>query len=227
MNFQVHHNNQSKLWCGPAVIAALTDYDTKTVTRTLREVSGRPKIRGIYNSWLIAASKRLGWLLKRCKFDVESMTLRQFVTKWGYLSYAAPIIINVTRHYVILHRGQFWENQIKDPVPFDKIPRCRRRVQVVYRCFRHDQPHQLPKKPVLRSPGERTLRYYLKSVAEMADCEVCEREYRPGEWWVYPPDGLSDEDPYDTDHLTYSTQEAIDRVLEYYKLERKLLATKE
>lgn len=51
-------------YCGPAALSALARIDTREAARVLREVSGKAKICGVAERYMVAALARLGFLVE-------------------------------------------------------------------------------------------------------------------------------------------------------------------
>jgi len=51
-----------------------------------------------------------------------------------------PVIVNVTRHYVVVRGRKFVDNNVKRPVPLKKAPGRRCRVRVAWRVIKLYNP---------------------------------------------------------------------------------------
>lgn len=129
----IRHDLPTILWCGPAALSVTTGYPTSVIHRAIRRHTGRRFVKGVSNAHLALAAKELGFRLVPV-FDyfyagIGKPTLAAFLRMYSDQVAKAPIIVNVTGHYVVVHGRTFIDNQVKVPVSSSKAPGRRRRVK--------------------------------------------------------------------------------------------------
>lgn len=225
MLYQINHDNKSKLWCGPAVIAAVTGYPTSTITTMLREESGRRKITGTTSGMMRAVLLRLGFEMDGImSFRHKRTTLAQFATEFRDHFAGTPHVVNVTGHWVVLAGKRFVDSRTKDPVWISDAPRRRAVVKFAWRVRRiSGAVLRLPDTTVAdwqrkeRNSSATAMRRARKLAAEHGIKIEREADY----WWVLPPAELAEDDPHDGNHIGSYGAEVLDMVEGYIA---KLLA---
>ncbi len=230
MLYKIKHTNKSKMWCGPAAIAAVTGYDTATITKLLRSVSGRASVRGVYCSDLLAALKILGYAATEIgrapSFRWERSTLLQWRKRHRAAAKASPVIVNVTGHYVTLFGDMLVDNHTKTPVRFSKAPHRRKRVKQAWAIRKVGNSTWIDK--AILPTSEKAAKRMALRLAKQNDIEIDAPELGDdGVIWVYGPDCLNDEehdDPVYSEHYCDTWAEALERVnayIEYAKTHPK------
>lgn len=149
----IKHDLKSTLWCGPAALSIVTGAATSEIHRLISWRSGKPRVKGISNHQLCMAARDLGYQLvpiydakedPKC-FELAPSTcapgtmikwpkknsfptLARFLRENKAAIRSAPVIVNVTRHYIVVHGRSFVDNQNRTPLPLKKAPGRRRRV---------------------------------------------------------------------------------------------------
>ena len=137
----VKHDLKSTLWCGPAALSAISGRPTSEIHGILKQVrnSDRP-IKGIYNRELKAAAERLGYRLEPvfqwCAGAPASWkrpTLAKFVRE-NRQELGLPVVVQVTGHYVVVHKQTFMDNFCPEGVRLKRAPHRRCRVKNAWRA---------------------------------------------------------------------------------------------
>jgi hypothetical protein len=138
----INHDKGGTLWCGPAALATVTGLPTSKVHAALQRVTGRRVIKGVTNTALNKAANLLGYKLVKIwdvwvddpgGFKVKRSfqpTLARFSKEFrAYYQGDVPVIVNVTGHYVTIHKRTFIDNQVKVATPLWRAPHRRCRVK--------------------------------------------------------------------------------------------------
>ena len=147
----IRHDLKTILWCGPAALSVTTGQPTSVIHKLIMARTGRPRVKGVSNVALKRVALDLGYQLipvfdaqqdpryyemlpSTCnpgtmvKWPKNPPTLAKFLREHREAVRQAPVIINVTRHYVVVHGRTFVDNQNRTPLPVKKAPGRRRRV---------------------------------------------------------------------------------------------------
>ena len=132
----IRHDLAHILWCGPAALSVTTGYPTSVIHRhILAHNPGARRVKGVSNATLVNVAKDLGYVLQPV-FDhfnapagkSHKPTLAGFLRTHRDEVRRGVIIVNVTRHYVVVSGRTFIDNQVRVPTPLKKAPGRRRRV---------------------------------------------------------------------------------------------------
>jgi hypothetical protein len=122
---------RSNRFCGPAVLSALTGYDTEWTARLLRELSGRPRITGTPERLLLDALRV--YKIRAELFCVyQDKRSRPTLAAWlkGITRDPAAIyLISAGNHWQLVQGRRFVCGLTVEVVPL-KHPRVRRRARV-------------------------------------------------------------------------------------------------
>jgi len=125
----IRHDLPTILWCGPAALSVTTGYPTSVIHRHIMAYTGRRRVKGVNNYTLVNVAKQLGYALQPVfQATTHRPTLAAFLRTHRHEVNAYPVIVNVTRHYVVVSGRTFIDNQVKVPTPLKKAPGRRRRV---------------------------------------------------------------------------------------------------
>ena len=130
----IKHDLPGTLWCGPAALSITTGQPTSVIHQHIIRFTGRRRVTGVTNLVLGHVANALGYRLElvyNCVNDRQyerRPTLAKFLREHRKDVNAAPVIVNVTRHYVVVHGRTFVDNQVRLPRPTNKAPGRRRRV---------------------------------------------------------------------------------------------------
>jgi hypothetical protein len=142
----IKHDLPGILWCGPAALSITTGAPTSVIHRIISRITGKRRVKGVRNSTLEIAARELGYALipifepaqvttqsichpgKLVHWPGRRPTLAKFLRDHRKAVSADLIIVNVTRHYVVVHGRTFVDNQVKVPMPAKRAPGRRRRV---------------------------------------------------------------------------------------------------
>lgn len=211
MIYKIQHTNKSKLWCGPAAVAAITGHTTDEIHRVMRQVSGRTRIAGVDTSTLMGAMSKLGYRLTK-QVSGDSLSLAQWLSQNRALYAKMPFIVRLTSHYVVVCGRRFVDSHTKTPVALTDAPFRRARVQRAWTFEKVSTP-QIPAKA---TNPHRKLKQDCRKLASLHGIEI---DPVDDYWWVYPPDSLAeDSDPYTGDHICYDWPSVAKRVTVYAKL---------
>ena len=93
--------------------------------------TGRPRVKGVNNYTLVNVANELGYTLQPIfchRIAGKKPTLAAFLRTHRDEVRAHPVIVNVTRHYVVVSGRTFVDNNVSAPTPLKKAPGRRRRV---------------------------------------------------------------------------------------------------
>jgi hypothetical protein len=122
------HNNNSRLWCGPAAISAVTGKDTRTTTQCIRSVNNLSCVMGTEPHEIKKALNALGLHARYILVDGKP-TLARWGRQNRQVFAREPIIVGLTEHWVVLCGRRFVDSITETPVLFSKAPSRRARVE--------------------------------------------------------------------------------------------------
>jgi hypothetical protein len=136
----VKHDIPTTLWCGPAVLSAVTGEPVSKITQILMELrhaKNPADIKGISNWQLEETARKLGYELKvvhnyfpQVWTELRTVpTLAKYARECRAYFQKNAVIVNVTGHYIALFGRRFVDNHTKKPVFLTKSPHRRARVQ--------------------------------------------------------------------------------------------------
>lgn len=112
----VVHDNRSHLWCGPAVISAMTGRTTREVMMLLREASGARAITGVRDAHLKTVLAKLGFgLVESGVCERARPVLRDWVRERAACFSSRPVVLVVEAgpggwHYVVVQGDSFLDS---------------------------------------------------------------------------------------------------------------------
>ena len=121
-------------WCGPAALAIITGRTLKHCHRLLAEIRGIDQryLKGVWNSEMRRALYRMGFDAVRTEIPFRK-TLRQYVEEHQTTAaFRSVVLVNVTDHYVVAHRGKIADNHEAEPTPVGKHPASRKLVRYAW-----------------------------------------------------------------------------------------------
>jgi hypothetical protein len=114
-------------WCGPAALALITGRTLKHCHNLLAKVSHKePRyLKGVSNTAMHRALRSMGYKvtgiaipLREGKKTMHMPTLRQWIDEdMKTRVWRGVVLVNVTRHYVVAHRGLVADNVEPEPRP--------------------------------------------------------------------------------------------------------------
>jgi hypothetical protein len=126
-------------WCGPAALALITGRTLKHCHRLLAQIRGIDQryLKGVQNYEMKRALTRMGYSkkgiaipLREGKKSMHMPTLRQWIEEdMKTKHWRGVVLVNVTNHYVVAHRGLVADNQWQKPVPPVVHPAGRKRIE--------------------------------------------------------------------------------------------------
>jgi len=230
----IKHDLKTTLWCGPAALSAVTGRPTSEIVRVIKDIrkSTRP-VKGVRTSTLGLAAQRLGYKLEsiwNLYFEGpeggmqrrKQPTLAAFTRDFSAYFQTFPVIVNLTHHYVTIHKNTFVDNHVEQPVRLKKAPHRRCRVEGAWRVIPIENAAvNIPPAPVKPKDTARPAREEAKRLAaqygiQLDSATPCSL---PGENWVFPPPSLDSEelDPHYGDHIAYDWHETLAKVRDYVK----------
>lgn len=216
MLYQIVHDNQSKLWCGPAAIAAITGQPTSVITQMIRGVNGKTKVTGTSNAELLAVMRRLGYARIEClELARERMTLARFAKLHRKMFAGRATVVNVTDHYVVLAGRRFVDSSRRDPVLISDAPYRRAIVKRAW-SFEKVAAPDLPGAPARKPRDSRMAKARALAAKHGVDVER-QRGSSPTYWWVTCP-ALEHDDPHEGSQGCYDPGEVLDAVEDYVRL---------
>lgn len=131
---KVKHDHRGLCWCGPAAVSALTGRGTAEIIAILKQVSGRRRIKGVYNGWIAKALQRLGYsMFLRNVYGANKPTLARWTREHPVTRRTKFLLIQVTGHYVVVHGRKLIDSRYKDGVFLGQAKGLRRkRVRKVF-----------------------------------------------------------------------------------------------
>jgi len=215
MLHQIVHDNRSKLWCGPAAIAAVTGQPTSVVTRALLQVRDGKPVKGIYNHELLGALRMLGYMPSEEVRVRGPLTLAEFAAKHRNLFSERPMIVQVTGHYVVLAGRRFVDSHTMTPVWLKDAPHRRRRVEWAWSFTKWGEP-TMPAPRQADRAGSSTMAKAKRLAAKHGIEIQRDGAGRSAMWWVTCP-ALEHDDPHEGSNGAYSQQEVLEAVEDYVK----------
>lgn len=231
--------SQSRGWCGPSALSILTGLDTVDTARLLREVSGKPSIKGVGVVYMQRACERLGlglreWTVvptRAWKASAEPHTpLDRPLTliRWLKDSRAArssdTFLIVAGHHYSVVQGRRYCCGLTKTIVGFADIPHRKACIDTVYKVLKTREVNMVAAVPPKPPKGDAT-RALAKALAAKHGIQLESisgfSRLNPEDdgVFVYPPVGLYDEDgegdPLMGERSAYSWQEILAHVRVY------------
>lgn len=209
--FKINHDHRSKLWCGPAAIAAVTGHPTSTIYRVVQANEKRNRIMGMFPGELNRAMHSLGYTGKD-EMHPRGMTLAQFAAAHSDKFAQHPMIVATTEHFVVLHGRRFVDNVTQDPVWIKDAPH--RRARVEWACaWVKVRDAVIPK---VAAPKQRSNDMAkARRLAAKHGVDIEPERYPDGMcYWVTCPE-LADDDPFEGDHFATDASEVLAKVERY------------
>lgn len=233
----IQHDLKTTLWCGPAALSAVTGKSTSHVHEAIRQSMNpayrHKPIKGVSNTILVRAAELLGCEViahfsfvnelrlnyGRIGFNPKPPTLAKFCRDHRELLRSEILIINITGHYVTVSGRSFIDNHTGKVVLLSSAPFRRARVQAAWIIRPGMKLDKVA--PPMPKPADPHAKARRESQALAKQYGILLEQHNPGEYWVYPPDGLETEklDPYYNEHLAYDGWSDVHkRVTTYVKL---------
>lgn len=222
MLYKINHDNKSKLWCGPAAIAAITGYSTSEITRTARSISGRPQITGMSRGLLQQVMERLGYQQVR-ELHPCKMTLAAFSRAHSADFASHPMTVGVTNHWIVLAGRRFVDNFTRDPVWLTDAPH--RRATVKWACSWRKVSEARVAPPPAPRPGASQSASDMRKARRMAGKAGLRIERDGDGYWVLGPLDDSPSDPLLGNHFCVGGLEVLSNVELYVAALRKVSQT--
>lgn len=212
MLYQINHDLKTKLWCGPAAIAAVTGYPTSIIMQALKEDTGKVAVKGVYNSQLWRVMMRFGYGVAK-NISGQNRTLAQFARDHAEDFAKAPMVVNVTGHYLVLFGRRSVDNWTKDPVFISDSPHRLKKVKAAWVFDKRGEA----KLPVVAPPAPkrdtmRAVRTKAKALALKHGIDIIS-DYGTG-FRVECP-ALEHDDPHEGDHFASDWKEVLSQVEDY------------
>jgi hypothetical protein len=123
-------------YCGPGALAILTGVGTGDAAAAIRQVTGKPAVRGCHHADLVQAGWNLGLRLSRQPSPTATGTLRA----WAVRQEPGRYLVNVTGHYVVVRVNLLREVEVADnltiyPLPLAQFKRAGQRVKRAWRVW--------------------------------------------------------------------------------------------
>lgn len=221
----IDHDIKTTLWCGPAALATISGQPVSACMAAIRACwwdKSKP-IKGISNTTLVKAAAVLGFRLTEIKMPFHhQVTLACWTREHGPMFADAPVVVNVTGHYVTVKGQSFNDNSTRKPVSLKRAPHRRARVQRAFTV----EPMVPTAPPVMVAPvvtvrpnPPRDLNKLKAQRMASANAIPCAKDNEASDViWVYAPPALDTEelDRYASEgHACYDWAEALDRVTNY------------
>jgi|TARA_R100001510_G_C7578076_1_gene152095 hypothetical protein len=125
----------STKWCGPTALALITGRTLKFCHNKLARIEGKePRyLKGVYKPSMRRALQEMGYQMERINFVRQGMTLRKYIEEVQTTEhFRGVMLVNVTRHYVVISKGMVVDNHSIVPLPVRKHPMRRKRIKNVW-----------------------------------------------------------------------------------------------
>ena len=122
----------STKWCGPTALALITGRTLKFCHNKLARIEGKePRyLKGVYKPSMRRALREMGYQLERIPFVRQRMTLRKSIEEVQTTEhFRSVMLVNVTRHYVVISKGMVVDNHRTVPLPVREHPMWRKRIK--------------------------------------------------------------------------------------------------
>lgn len=128
-------------WCGPTALAIITGRTLIFCQRALAKQRGIDQryLKGVTNRQMRRALNAMGFemvgvIIERNPPSASGRrympTLRQYIEEQQTTAqFRSVMLINVTNHYVVAQRGLICDNNRIDPIPVDRHPASRKRIE--------------------------------------------------------------------------------------------------
>lgn len=118
-------------WCGPSAIAAITGMSYDDALQATKDTTGRRIVKWMRNWEMFATLQQLGYSLIKIEATVDgrTATLARFGKKRQPEWMNETILLNVTRHYVVMRGRKIVDNRTEEPVFLRQYPKRRVRVR--------------------------------------------------------------------------------------------------
>lgn len=114
-------------YCGPAAFSAITGKPAEHGARLMRQISGRPAIKGVHHLDLRESLFQMGYRTKS-RAMVKRPTLARFLReRTGELT-TAMLLIELSSHYIVVKGRKAVDNFTEEPKFIRKFPHRRARV---------------------------------------------------------------------------------------------------
>ncbi len=129
-------------WCGPAALSATLGITTHYAAKVVREVTGRDRVIGMFNSEMEKALKKFG-----VKYRVEkpNITLNQFRKSFSDLA-----IVEMRGHYIAMDSQYFTDNGNLAPgrklTSLSAFPSPKAKVKTVFYIQEHNVVEPVPER---------------------------------------------------------------------------------
>lgn len=142
--YQINHNLRTELWCGPAVVSAITGADTELIRELVRKWRKNKKavVIGTDGQELEFALYKLGYAMRMfymCHGDLlDHLTMAKWLKTYKRKAGVAYVIElcgtkrEPAGHWAVVLGGYYCCSHTGKWVPVDKAPNRRCRVQTVY-----------------------------------------------------------------------------------------------
>ena len=115
-------------YCGPAALAGMTGMNTGEAAALLRQVSGKPSIRGCHTKHMVLAIAHTGLEVVRQDFDKgKRPTINQWLKRWN----GTPVILVAGNHYWALNGDEYVDSFNRRPTPITQIRQPKAKIESV------------------------------------------------------------------------------------------------
>lgn len=130
------HDIVDKSYCGPAVLQALTGLPLKPIREAINEIRGRKPSVGVLGMWNHEIEKVLevfGFKVSYREWPRRDVIKPLTLEKFGEVFHTRlPVIVNVTKHFVIMENGMVADNRIRYGCPLQEHPSRRQHVKAAF-----------------------------------------------------------------------------------------------
>lgn len=121
-------------WCGPTALAIITGRTLKFCHNKLARLEKKePRyLKGVQWFNMTRSLQAMGFKCERVA-SAESMTLRQYIEEVQTSKHFRDImLVYVTSHYVVIHRGMVVDNHVTAPLPVREHPAWRTHIKLAW-----------------------------------------------------------------------------------------------
>jgi hypothetical protein len=135
LNTLVATGHRYKHWCGPSAVAIITGRTLKFCHNKFAKLRGKePRyIKGVYNSEMRQVLREMGYSLEEIRIERINGSTKPTLANWIDTvqttdQFRSVVLLNVTNHYVVAHRGMVCDNKQPNPVPAREHKSARQQI---------------------------------------------------------------------------------------------------
>ena len=203
-------------YCGPAVISAMTKMNTGEAARLLRDISGKPSVRGCYTHHVLMALSRCGITGKPIHNHLDRPTLTQWLKHYKADRMSGRVFLVVAGNHFQLIEGRRYVCGRTGEIVSVRDKRVKRRARVAEAfelVIQSEGKIKIPKEA--RKPKQDSNHSYVSRMKKKYDFDI---EYLSSNHWFVAmndkAESLAEKIDHDLafEHYCYSIGEVAQRV---------------